>query len=164
MAENKVEIAAGALVLVLALGFAAYAGKGIGFGGGSESYDLRASFRSIQGVALGADVKLAGVKVGTLTKLQLNPQTYMADATISIDKSVQLPSDSAILISSEGLLGGNFIELQPGGMADYLAPGDEIEDTQGAVSLVTLLMKFVGAKADAKPADTKPADASGSGN
>jgi phospholipid/cholesterol/gamma-HCH transport system substrate-binding protein len=102
-------------------------------------------------VALGSDVKLAGVKVGTITGLKLNPSTYMADAVISIDKAIQLPTDSAILISSEGLLGGNYVEIQPGGMPDNLAPGDEIEDTQGAVSLVSLLMKFVGggAKADA---------------
>ncbi|NBZ86010.1 outer membrane lipid asymmetry maintenance protein MlaD [Stagnihabitans tardus] len=148
MAENRVEIAAGALVLVLALGFAAYAGKGMGLADGGDSYELRASFRSIQGVGLGSDVKLAGVKVGTLSELTLNPETYMADAVITVDRSVQLPSDSAILISSEGLLGGNYIELQPGGMPDYLAPGDEIEDTQGAVSLISLLMKFVSSKAD----------------
>ena len=147
MSENRAEIAAGALVLALGLGFAVFAGKGFAVSGG-ETYDLRASFRSIQGVGLGSDVKLAGVKVGTLSKLVLNPQTYMADAVITLQKSVQLPTDSAILISSEGLLGGNFIELQPGGMPDYLAPGDEIEDTQGAVSLITLLMKFVGAKSD----------------
>jgi phospholipid/cholesterol/gamma-HCH transport system substrate-binding protein len=72
----------------------------------------------------------------------------MADAVISLDKSIQLPTDSAILISSEGLLGGNYIELVPGGMPDLLAPGDEIEDTQGAVSLISLLMKFVSNKTD----------------
>lgn len=149
MAENKLEIVAGLLVVAAALGFVIFAGKGAGLGTQSDTYDLRASFRSIEGVPLGSDVKLAGVKVGTLTQVTLNPQTYMADAVISLDKSVELPSDSAILISSEGLLGGNFIELQPGGMPDVLAPGDEIEDTQGAVSLVSLLMKFVGSK----PAD-----------
>ena len=114
MAENRVEVAAGAVVLVLALAFAAYAGMGMGLSAGTETYDLRASFRSIQGVSLGSDVKLAGVKVGTLSQLTLNPDTYMADAVINIDKRVQLPTDSAILISSEGLLGGNFIELQFG--------------------------------------------------
>jgi len=150
MAENKLEMAAGFLVLAAAVGFVVFAGKGAGLGRGGERYDLRASFRSIEGVSLGSDVKLAGVKVGTLTSVTLNPQTYMADAVISLDKSVSLPSDSAILISSEGLLGGNYIELQPGGMPDVLAPGDEIEDTQGAVSLVALLMKFVGSK----PADS----------
>lgn len=154
MAENKLEILAGALVVVAAVAFVLYAGKGAGMGSGGDSYPLRASFRSIEGVALGSDVKLAGVKVGTITGLTLNPKTYMADAVVSIDKKIQLPSDSAILISSEGLLGGNYIEIQPGGMPDNLAPGDEIEDTQGAVSLVSLLMKFVGGKPDqaSKPA------------
>lgn len=154
MAENKLEISAGLLVVAAALSFVVFAGKGAGFGAGGQTYDLRASFRSIEGVPLGSDVKLAGVKVGTLTKVSLNPQTYMADAVISLDNSVELPSDSALLISSEGLLGGNYMELVPGGMPDVLAPGDEIEDTQGAVSLVSLLMKFVGSK----PADsTAPA-------
>ena len=149
MAENKLEIAAGLLVVAAALGFVIFAGKGAGMGAGGDTYDLRASFRSIEGVSLGSDVKLAGVKVGTLTQVTLNAQTYMADAVLSLQKSVELPSDSAVLISSEGLLGGNYIELQPGGMPDVLGPGDEIEDTQGAVSLVSLLMKFVGSK----PAD-----------
>ena len=150
MAENKLEIAAGLLVVAAALGFVIFAGKGAGMGSGGDTYDLRASFRSIEGVSLGSDVKLAGVKVGTLTQVTLNSQTYMADAVLSLQKSVALPSDSAVLISSEGLLGGNYIELQPGGMPDFLGPGDEIEDTQGAVSLVSLLMKFVGSK----PADS----------
>ena len=148
MADSKLEILAGALVVAAALGFVAFAGKSAGMGSSGDRYELKASFRSIQGVSLGADVKLAGVKVGALTGLKLNPDTYMADATISLDKSIQLPTDSAILISSEGLLGGNYIELQPGGMPDVLAPGAEIEDTQGAVSLISLLMKFVGSKTD----------------
>ncbi len=148
MAENKLEIVAGALVIAAALSFVIYAGKGAGIGAGGDTYQLHAAFRSIEGVSLGSDVKLAGVKVGSLTSLTLNPSTYMADAVISVDKKIELPSDSAILISSEGLLGGNYIELQPGGLPDMLAPGDEIEDTQGAVSLVSLLMKFVGSKPD----------------
>ncbi len=89
-------------------------------------------------------MRLAGVKVGTVTALSLNPATYFADARIEVQKEVQLPDDSTILISSEGLLGGSFVELQPGGSPDILAPGAEIEDTQGAVSVVTLLMKFAG--------------------
>lgn len=148
MAENKLEIVAGALIVLAALGFVAYAGKSTGMAADGDSYQLRASFRSIEGVQPGSDVKLAGVKVGSLTGLTLNPTTYMADAVITLNKSIQLPSDSAILISSEGLLGGNYIELQPGGATDVLAPGGEIEDTQGAVSLVSLLMKFVGTKTD----------------
>lgn len=148
MAENRLEIAAGALVLAAAAAFFAYAGQSSGLGRDSGSYPLKASFRSVEGISPGSDVKLAGVKVGTIASLTLNPTTYMADAVVELDKSIQLPTDSAILISSEGLLGGNFVEIVPGGMPDNLAPGDEIEDTQGAVSLVSLLMKFVSSKAD----------------
>ena len=155
MTENRLEILAGAAVLAAALAFFAYAGHSSGLGNAAGTYPLKASFRSVEGITPGSDVKLAGVKVGTIASLTLNPQTYFADAVIELDKSILLPTDSAILISSEGLLGGNYVELVPGGMPDNLAPGDEIEDTQGAVSLVSLMMKFVGSKAD--PAATPPA-------
>jgi phospholipid/cholesterol/gamma-HCH transport system substrate-binding protein len=75
--------------------------------------------------------------------MALNPQTYFADVVVTLDTSVQLPTDTAILISSEGLLGGNFIELVPGGAEEILAEGQQIEDTQSSVSLINLLMKFV---------------------
>ena len=152
MAENKLEILAGTLVLAAAAGFFVYAGQSAGLGDTSGTYPLKASFRSVQGITAGSDVKLAGVKVGTITRLTLNPQTYFADVVIDIHDDIVLPVDSAILISSEGLLGGNFVELVPGGLPDNLGPGDEIEDTQGAVSLVSLLMKFVSGKADPAPA------------
>ena len=155
MAENRLEILTGALVLAAAVAFFAYAGSGAGLGGAAGTYPLKASFRSIEGVSPGSDVKLAGVKVGTISAMTLNPTTYRADVVVELDKSIQLPTDSAILISSEGLLGGNYVEIVPGGAPDNLAPGAEIEDTQGAVSLVSLLLKFVGSKAD--PAATPPA-------
>ncbi len=144
MAENTSEVLAGAVVLAAAIGFVIYAGAASGLAGTSGTYPLKASFRAVDGITVGSDVRLAGVKVGTITSLALNPQTFMADATVAIREDIRLPDDSAILISSEGLLGGNYVELQPGGSADDLAPGGEIEDTQGSVSLVSLLMKFVG--------------------
>lgn len=149
MASERAEILAGAAVLAVAIGFLAYAANSAGLmartGG---SYPLTASFRAVDGISAGSDVRMAGIKVGTITDLRLNPLTFFADATIELDDTILLPDDSAILISSEGLLGGNFVEIIPGGSPDNLAPGDEIEDTQGAVSLITLLMKFVGAKSD----------------
>lgn len=152
MASEKTEILTGAAVLVVALAFAAYVARGSGFAPSGESYALKASFRSVEGVTVGTDVRLAGVKIGTVTSLKLNPQTYFADATISVAKDVILPDDSTILISSEGLLGGSFVELQPGGSPTNLAPGAEIEDTQGAVSVINLLMKFVGGDKAGTPA------------
>jgi phospholipid/cholesterol/gamma-HCH transport system substrate-binding protein len=148
MAENTGEVLVGGAVLAAALAFVVYAAQGAGYVAETGSYELKASFRSVDGVRVGTDVRLAGVKVGTVTSLALNPQTFFADATVSLPADVILPDDSAILISSEGLLGGNFVELVPGGSLENLGPGDEILDTQGAVSLINLLMKFVGGKAD----------------
>jgi phospholipid/cholesterol/gamma-HCH transport system substrate-binding protein len=148
MAYERAEILAGAAILAVAAGFAIYAARGAGLGGDADSYPLIASFRSVEGVSVGTDVRLAGVKVGTVTGLTLNPETYFADATITMRKDVAVPVDSTILISSEGLLGGNFVEVQPGGALEMLEPGGEIEDTQGSVSLITLLMKFAGGGAE----------------
>ncbi|MCA3439547.1 MAG: MCE family protein, partial [Rhodobacter sp.] len=81
MAENPSEVIAGAAVLAAAVGFLVYAGQSTGFTGNAASYPLVASFRSVDGVTVGTDVRLAGVKVGTVTALELNPQTFFADAT-----------------------------------------------------------------------------------
>lgn len=152
MAENTTEVVAGGVVLAAALGFLFFAAQGTGFTGGNAGYDLSASFRSVEGIAVGTDVRLAGVKVGTVTALDLNPQTFFADARISLRDDLVLPDDSGIAISSEGLLGGNFVELLPGGSVTNLSPGAEIEDTQGAVSLIGLLLKFVGGQTATDPA------------
>lgn len=149
IAEHRAEVLTGAAVLAAAIGFVLYATQATDLSGQDGNYPLRASFRSVEGITVGSDVRLAGVKVGTITDLQLNPQTFFADATIAVQDTLQLPTDSAILISSEGLLGGNFVEIIPGGALENLGAGDEIEDTQGSVSLISLLMAFVGGQSDA---------------
>ena len=88
-------------------------------------------------------MRLAGVKIGTVTDVTLNPETYRAETDLTLGSEVEIPDDSAVVISSEGLLGGNFVEIMPGGSPFYFASGDQIEDTQSAVSLTTLLLKFV---------------------
>ena len=79
-----------------------------------------------------------------LTEIKLDPQTFFADTTLALRDDIQLPDDSAALVSSEGLMGGSFVELVPGGSLETLAAGDEILDTQGAVSVLALMMKFAG--------------------
>ncbi|MFK7761803.1 MAG: outer membrane lipid asymmetry maintenance protein MlaD [Roseobacter sp.] len=144
MSENTTEVLVGAGVLAAAFTFVIYAGQVTGFSGGSANYPLQASFRSLEGVSVGTDVRLAGVKVGSVAQVELNPETYRADTTVSVLSGIEIPDDSAIIISSEGLLGGNFVEIVPGGSPFFFEPGASIEDTQGAVSLVSLLLKFVG--------------------
>ncbi len=143
MSENVGEVVAGGAVLAVAAGFLMYASQFGGFGDGSDAAAYSASFRSAEGVRVGTDVRLAGVKVGSVTGLVLDPATFRADADLTVSSEVVLPEDTAVIISSEGLLGGSFVELLPGGSAFNLEPGAEIEDTQSAVSVVQLLLKFV---------------------
>ncbi|WP_375176091.1 outer membrane lipid asymmetry maintenance protein MlaD [Pseudooceanicola sp.] len=143
MSHSTTEITVGAAVLALAVGFAVYAGQVAGVGGAGAGYPLTASFRSAEGVGLGTDVRLAGVKVGTVTGIDLDPQTFRANTTFTVKDGVALPDDSSVVISSEGLLGGNFVEILPGGSPFNYEAGDEVLDTQGAVSLISLLLKFV---------------------
>jgi len=143
MSQNTTEVLVGGAVLAAAIGFAVYAGQTTGFTTSSRGYELTASFRSLEGVTVGTDVRLAGVKIGTVTGVELNPETFRADTTLSVREGVLIPDDSAAVVSSEGLLGGNFLEIMPGGSLGYFSAGDEILDTQGAVSLISLLLKFV---------------------
>ncbi len=148
MRENLTEVIVGAVVLLVAGGFLAYAAQATGLGRSSTGYDVTASFRSAEGVSAGTDIRLAGVKIGTVTGLQLNPETYRADAVFTLQVGVPIPDDSSAVVSSEGLLGGTYIEIVPGGSLDVLAPGAEIIDTQGAVSLLQLLLQYVGGSSE----------------
>lgn len=150
MSHNTTEILVGAAVLTAAIAFAVYAGQATGLSDGGQGYELNASFRSLEGVGIGTDVRLAGVKIGTVTDVDLNPQTYRADTQFSVSEGINIPDDSAVIVSSEGLLGGNFVEIMPGGSPFNFSPGDEVEDTQGAVSLISLLLKFVSGSGDAE--------------
>lgn len=143
---ERAELLVGAVVLAVAAGFLAWS-----IGGwndrGQGTYPLVASFPNVDGVERGTEIRLAGVRVGRVADVRLNPQTYYAEAELRVPENIELPVDSAALIQSDGLLGGAYIELRPGGAVETLAPGDEIEDVQGAVSLLGLMMKFVDAQA-----------------
>ena len=143
MSENRLEIAVGGVVLALAVGFAVFLAQSTGLSGSSSSYPISASFRSAEGISVGTDIRLAGVKIGTISDLKLNSETYRAESILSVKNDVRIPVDSALAVASEGLLGGSFIEVIPGASLDYLEAGDEIIDTQGSVSLIQLLLKFV---------------------
>ena len=143
MTHNTTEILVGGAVLAAAIGFAVYAGQATGLSKSTAGYELTASFRSLEGVAVGTDLRLAGVKIGTITGVDLNPETYRADTRFTVANGILIPDDSAIAVASEGLLGGNYVEIVPGGSPFHFDPGDEITDTQGAVSLISLLLKFV---------------------
>ena len=137
------EVAVGAVVLAVAVGFFFYASGASEGGSAGGSYQLNASFRSAEGISVGTEVRLAGVRVGTVTDMALDPQSFRAETTFTMREDIMLPDDSAIAVSSEGLLGGSFVEVLPGGSPFNYEPGDSVMDTQSSVSLVTLLMRFV---------------------
>ena len=143
MSNSKIETTVGGLVLVLAIGFFIYVLNSTNVMNRDDGLNLKASFRSADGIHVGTDVRLAGVKVGSVSNLDLNVETYRAEAKLAIENQIDIPDDSALTVSSEGLLGGNFIEIIPGASYEYMQPGDEFLDTQGSVSLISLLMKFV---------------------
>lgn len=149
MTENRTEVALGALVVAVAAGFLIYAAQMTGLGPTrAGSYDLTAAFRSAEGVVVGTDVRVAGVRVGSVAAIELNPQTFEAEVLMRLNEGLRLPEDSTAIVASEGLLGGTFLELQPGGAPFDIEPGGRILDTQSAVSLITLLLRFVTGSED----------------
>jgi phospholipid/cholesterol/gamma-HCH transport system substrate-binding protein len=143
--RSAAELLAGALVLAVAAIFLAYAvtnsGRGGGFSGGGLT--LTAKFDRIDGLAPGADVRIAGVKVGSVVDQRIDPQTFLAVLTLRIDGSLRIPADSSAEIASEGLLGGRFVSLVPGGADRILANNGQITITQSSISLESLLGRFI---------------------
>ena len=146
ISKNMVETVVGAIVLGIAIIFAVFLWRFSDIGFGTGQYTVDAKFRSAEGITVGTDVRLAGVKIGSVSNLSLDPQTFQAIARLSIKPEYQMPDDSAAIISSEGLLGGSFVEILPGGSYELMEDGSEFSETQGAVSFISLLMKFVTGK------------------
>lgn len=145
-AQNRsfAEVATGAVVLGIAALFLGYAVLHSGRAGGpAEGLVLTARFDKIDGLANGADVRIAGVKVGSVTAQRINPESFAAEVTLSVDRSLRLPADTSAEITSEGLLGGKYVSLVPGGADRILANGARITETQGSVSLESLLGRFI---------------------
>ena len=145
MSEKNLEIITGTIVLIVAAGFLVFMIKIGGFSADNENYNLNTSFRSAEGIDTGTEVRMAGVKIGTVKSLSLNAETLQADVKLKIEKTILIPNDSSAVISSEGLLGGSFLEIVPGGSFDNYAAGEIIEDTQSSISLINLLLKVFGA-------------------
>lgn len=152
MKSNLVEALIGAAVLALAAGFFSYTYTRTEFGS-VPGYELLARFDRIDGLDIGADVRVSGIRIGSVISQKLDRDTYEAVVHISVDPSLQLPTDTMAQISSEGLLGGSYVTLVPGGMDEYLESGDEIEYTQGAIDLYGLIGKAMFSADDEENTD-----------
>lgn len=142
MANNITETLVGAVVLLVSGGFLAYAAQNADLGS-SGSYPLQAKFFTADGVAPGIDVRMSGVKIGNVSDLTLDKKTFEAVVSLAVNTGIEVPSDSSAKIASDGLLGGSFIAIEPGGSEYALEAGEEIERTQSSVSLIDLLGKAV---------------------
>lgn len=142
MKSNVLETLVGAFVVLIAGGFLIYLASASSFGRGGDGYQLVANFQSAEGLNVGTDVRMAGVKIGTVTAMDLDRTTYEARTNLVIAEDILIPDDSDISIATEGLLGGSFVEISPGGSEFMLAEGDEFMNVQSAISLLNLLLKF----------------------
>jgi phospholipid/cholesterol/gamma-HCH transport system substrate-binding protein len=149
-----IETVMGGVVLIVAAMFVA-----IAFQSGTVTtpagYKLTAEFDDASGLGPGSEVRMSGVKIGTVQSQALDPDTFFAVVTLNISESIELPRDTSARIIADGLLGSNFIALEPGGDEDTIPPGGEITFTQGSINVVDLLGRFIFSAAEV--AGEKPA-------
>ena len=143
MAGNAAETLIGALVLAAAGGFLVYAANTADVRVGAGGYPLVAKFRKAEGINAGSDVRIAGVKVGSVREMGLDPKTYFATVTMGLDGGVKVPEDSSAKITSASLLGDPYVAIEPGASDLMLEPGDEIVYTQSSVNVGDLIGKFI---------------------
>jgi phospholipid/cholesterol/gamma-HCH transport system substrate-binding protein len=142
MQSKTVETLIGAIVILIAAGFL-YFGYINTSQGSLNTYELIARFNRVDGLSVGTDVKLSGIKVGTISELTLDPKNYLAIVHLSIRKDVQIPDDSSLKITSAQLLGNSYMSLTPGGSDKMLPPGGEIKNTQGSVDIMSLIGRAI---------------------
>jgi len=161
MSRSVVETVLGAFVLIGAMIFLVFS-YSKGDAGTVSGYKVLANFSGIGGLKVGDEVQVSGVKIGQVSNIELDSTQYLARVTMEIDESVKLPDDTVAAISSQSLLGGKFVALEPGGSPDMLEDGGEITFTQAPQNLEDLLGKFIfsaqkGSESKAEEAPQSPA-------
>jgi len=139
MRNNLLESLIGFVVIIIAIIFFIYSYSMMGNKNSSRTYQITAVFNEVSGLMSGSDVRLSGIKVGSVTTQTLDGDSYEAVVSMQINNDIKIPTDSSAKISAEGLLGGNYISIEPGGSDEILMDGDVIEFTQGSIDLIGLL-------------------------
>lgn len=147
MRNQAFETLIGLAVLVVGVGFLVFAVDRTNVGQ-VDGYTVTADFARVDGISAGSDVRISGVKVGTVTGLDLDPMTFLARISFNVDPSIELPTDTLGKIESEGLLGGQYLALEPGAEEELLADGDRLTYTQSSPSLADLLGQAVFSSGD----------------
>jgi phospholipid/cholesterol/gamma-HCH transport system substrate-binding protein len=157
--NNAAEVMIGLGVVVLAILALAFFYMG-GSSGSASGYSIKAQLAKVDGLGIGTDVRISGIKVGTVSSLALNPVNYLVLVTMDINKGVEIPTDSSLQVTSSGILGGQYISIQPGGDDKVLASGGMIENAQGSADLMSMIGHFaLGGTGASSPAPATPAPA-----
>ena len=138
MKSNTFEAIIGAFVIILSLVFLFYGFSTMKLQN-SDNYNISALFNRIDGIKIGSDILMSGIKIGTVSNQELDNSSFEAKVLMSIDSKILFPDDSSAKITSDGLLGGNYISIEPGGSDIYLLNNEEIFFTQGSVDLIGLV-------------------------
>jgi phospholipid/cholesterol/gamma-HCH transport system substrate-binding protein len=164
MSKKNIEVLVGLFVLLGLLGllFLALKAANLGSLGGGDTYTLNARFDNIGGLKARAPIRTAGVVVGRVKAIGLDPKTYQGVVTLEIDRRFQFPKDTAAKILTAGLLGDQYVGLEPGGDDKNLEAGDALPQTQSAVVLENLIGQLLTGKA--AEAGTAPVEAAASAN
>jgi phospholipid/cholesterol/gamma-HCH transport system substrate-binding protein len=142
MQNNTFETLVGALVIAVAAGFLFFAYSST-HAGSMNGYDVKASFSSADGITDGADVRLHGIKVGSVSSIDLDPATFDAIVHLSIRDDVKIPDDSSVKVISSLLGGNSYLSIQPGGSDKMLLAGATISNTQGSIDLMGLIGRVI---------------------
>ncbi|MEM6603587.1 MAG: outer membrane lipid asymmetry maintenance protein MlaD [Pseudomonadota bacterium] len=141
--NQKIETLTGLIVVAMAVIFLGYGLGQNDIGIADDYYPLTASFENISGIQSGTDVKVSGVKVGTVADTKLDNESFQADVTLMIKQGLSFPIDSSVKIASDGLLGGSHIVIEPGADDATLAAGERFDYSQSSVSIMDLLGRAV---------------------
>jgi phospholipid/cholesterol/gamma-HCH transport system substrate-binding protein len=142
MGKNLIETLMGTVVIAVAAIFMLFAYSKADVGAVS-GYTVKAKFDRIDGINVGGDVRLSGIKVGTVIEEVLDPETFFAVVTLSIDDKIKLPMDTSAACTSSGLLGDKYLNLSPGADDQMIPEGGEIQSTQGCIDLFALLGQMI---------------------
>lgn len=144
MKQGTIETVTGFVVLIIALSFFTFAYKISGRSKfDQKTYNLVADFQNIEGISKGADVKIAGIKIGVVEDIKLEDESYYALVQLKIKQDVQIPNDSSAVVSTSGLIGSKFIKINPGSSEDNFKNGGKIRFTQSTLNIEDLVSKLV---------------------
>jgi phospholipid/cholesterol/gamma-HCH transport system substrate-binding protein len=141
--NNVVETLVGAAVVAVAVAFLAFAYLRTG-SGSLSGYEINAKLAKVDGLAVGTDVRLAGIKIGTVTDLTLDPKTYLVTVHMNIRDDIKLPVDSSVLVTQAGFLGGQYLSVTPGGDDKMMIAGAFFDNAQGSIDVMNLVGRFAG--------------------